>query len=130
MNTELKQLIQDFITLPMAIKVYEQDKKLVEDFYMANIYISMIDANIERLRQAQIETKKKMYTNYHVDVKRVGKTSYKWLSRGESGIIEYTPDELREMTKNIMGRYIYSTEFKVKDGFVDQLRRLEKESPR
>lgn len=96
---------------------------------MANIYISMIDANIERLRQAQIETKKKMYTKYHVDVKRVGKTSYKWLSRGQSGIIEYTPDELREMTKNIMGRYIYSTKFEVKDGFVDQLRRLEKESP-
>nr|WP_026681321.1 hypothetical protein [Priestia megaterium] len=130
MNTELKQLIQDFITLPMAIKVYEQDKKLVEDFYMANIYISMFDANIERLKKEFIETKKKMYTNYHVDVKRVGKTSYKWLSRGQSGIIEYTPDELREMTKNIMGRYIYSTEFKVKDGFIDQLKRLDKESPR
>ncbi|GAA0439469.1 MULTISPECIES: hypothetical protein [Virgibacillus] len=75
MNTELKQLIQDFIVIPVAIKVYEQDKKLVEDFYMANIYISMIDANIEQLNKETIETKKKMYTQYHVDVKRVGMTS-------------------------------------------------------
>ncbi|WBX80706.1 hypothetical protein PD280_02425 [Virgibacillus salarius] len=131
MNTELKQLIQDFIVIPMAIKVYEQDKKLIAaDFTMANLYISMIDAVIDRLRQVQIETKKKLYTKYHVDVKRVGNTSYKWLSRGESGIIEFTPQELREMTRDIMEKYMYGTKFKLKDGFVDQLRRLEKENPR
>uniref|UniRef100_UPI00262F5273 hypothetical protein n=1 Tax=uncultured Virgibacillus sp. TaxID=417355 RepID=UPI00262F5273 len=42
------------------------------------------------------------------DIKRVGKIVYKWLSRSQFGLMEFTPQELRESTKDIMEMYVIS----------------------
>lgn len=115
MNEELKKLAQDFIILPFVLKVFQQDKKRFNVFNTPNVYISMLEAVIEKIQKDIIATKQQLYTKYHLDIKRVGKTEYRWNSKGESGVFQYTSEELREMTKEKMEKYLQETEFQLND---------------
>ncbi|WP_200415929.1 hypothetical protein [Virgibacillus salexigens] len=127
MNEELKRLAQDFIILPFAAKIFEQDRKRFTKFKQGIVYQSMIDAVIERIQKDMSATKQKLYTKYHLDIKRIGNTTYRWNSRGNSGVIEYSSDDLKEMTSQTMKRYMKGTDFEVKEGFIDQVDKLKKE---
>ncbi|GGJ76416.1 hypothetical protein [Virgibacillus salexigens] len=113
MNDELKQLAQDFIILPFVLKVFKQDKKRFSKLKTANVYLSMIDALIERIHTELTATKQKLYTKYLLDIKRIGNTTYRWNSRGNSGTIKYSSEDLREMTREIMRRYMKGTKFEL-----------------
>ncbi|WP_200411366.1 hypothetical protein [Virgibacillus salexigens] len=115
MNEELKRLAQDFIILPFAAKIFEQDRKRFAKFKQGIVYQSMIDAVIERIQKDMSATKQKLYTKYHLDIKRIGNTTYRWNSRGNSGVIEYSSEDLKEMTNQAMKRYMNGTDFEVKD---------------
>ncbi|GGJ48406.1 hypothetical protein [Virgibacillus salexigens] len=127
MNEELKRLAQDFIILPFAAKIFEQDRKRFAKFKQGIVYQSMIDAVIERIQKDMSATKQKLYTKYHLDIKRIGNTTYRWNSRGNSGVIEYSSDDLKEMTSQTMKRYMKGTDFEIKEGFIDQVDKLKKE---
>ncbi|GGJ62123.1 hypothetical protein [Virgibacillus salexigens] len=127
MNGELKQLAQDFIILPFAVKVFEQDKILFKKSKQSIVYQSMIDAVIERIQEDMLATKQKLYTKYHLDIKRIGNTTYRWNSRGDNGVIEYSSEDLKEMTSRTMKRYMKGIDFEVKEGFIDQVDKLKKD---
>ena len=106
MNDEIKKIIHNFILLPLAIKVLKHDRQHFLDFKMRNVYLGKLDSSIMQLQKDIIVTKKLMYTKYHVDVKQVGNVSYKWECQNDSGVITYTPDQLKAMTTDVVKQYL------------------------
>lgn len=120
MNDEREKILHNYILLPLAIKVLNQDRKQFVDFKMSNVYLGKLDSSIMELQKDMIETKKLMYTKFHVDVKQIKSCSYSWKGRNDSGVITYTPDELKAMTADIVKEYLYGNkarDFEAKEGW-------------
>jgi len=97
-----KELIDRYITLPMVINVFKQDQEHFKKFKMRSLYLDLLDAAIEKASQDFYELKSDMISKYHLDVKRIGKTTYN--VNGE--VIEYSAEELKEMTSELMDEYL------------------------
>lgn len=108
-----RDIINRYIAIPMAIKVFQQDQKEFQKFKIGNLYLDLLDSIIEQLKSDFLELKKEMYSFYHIDIKYVGRfdnvEQYKVNNRT---IIEYTPGELKELTREIMEGYIYGDKAK------------------
>ncbi|GAB3051650.1 hypothetical protein [Virgibacillus ainsalahensis] len=101
-----KTIIKKYIAIPMAIKVFRQDQEKFKSYKIGNVYLDKLDAVINQLQHDLNNIKKQMYTVHHINIKRIDKSKYKV----NNEIIEFTPDELREMTKKIMQEYLYGDE--------------------
>lgn len=97
-----KKLIDRYITLPMAINVFKQDQNYFSKFKMGNIYLDWLDAAIEKASQDFYELKSDMISKYHMNVKRIGQTTYSV----NGDVVEYSAEELKEMTSELMGGYL------------------------
>lgn len=118
MDAQMNKLVHQFILLPLAIRVLQHDKKNFSDFKMRNVYQGKIESSITQLQQDLSSTKKLMYTQYHIDVKQIAQCSYRWSSRHDTGVITYTPGELKDMTRKVIEVYLYgskSTAFEPRD---------------
>ncbi|WP_337970275.1 hypothetical protein [Virgibacillus salexigens] len=67
MSSELKQLIHNFIIFPLAIKLFQEDLNRFEGLVYENVYLGKIDAAINELKKDINNTKKQLYTHYHID---------------------------------------------------------------
>lgn len=103
-----KKLIDRYIALPMAINVLKQDRQEFKKFTMGPAYLALLDPAIEKATQDFYELKKDMISKHHVDIKRIGKLQYK--VNGE--IVEYTADEIKKLSEEIMNEYFGSVEIK------------------
>ncbi|WP_200416429.1 hypothetical protein [Virgibacillus salexigens] len=101
-----KTLIKKYIAIPMAIKVFSQDLEKFKSYKMRNVYLDKLDAVIDQLQNDLNDIKKQIYTVHHINVRRIDKCKYK----ANNEIIEFTPDEMREMTKVVMQEYLYGSE--------------------
>lgn len=113
-----KSIIEKYITLPMAIKVFRQDKYKFADFKFGNLYQDKIDSCLDRLQKDFNELKRKMYTVHHLDVKYLGKHNDEVRYAVNNEVISFAPEDLRKMTEDVMGDYLYgskSTAFERKD---------------
>ncbi len=46
-----KELIQDYILLPLALKVLKHDMKVFEDFSMRRVYLGKLDSCVEQIKK-------------------------------------------------------------------------------
>lgn len=113
MNKDFYQTAQDFIVLPFALKIFQQDKELFKEYKSmksTNVFVSMLDAAIEGLQTDLNHTKQQLYAKYHTDIKRTGRTVYRWHSKGEIGTLQFFSDELRQLTNEAMTKYMGKAE--------------------
>lgn len=99
----MEELIKRYITMPMAITVFKQDLEKFNEFKLGNLYLDMIESIIDRMTKDYLELQRKMYTKHHIDIKKIEKGKYQ--VNGE--IMEFTSDELKDMTNQLMSEYLY-----------------------
>ena len=92
-----KDLILKYITITLAIKVLKQDKEQFSKLKFGYLYQDLIDTAIKRMEQDYYHMKGKMYNV----VKRLDNTHYN--IKGE--VIEYTPEQLRDLTRKTIEEY-------------------------
>ncbi len=105
-----KEVIADYVTIPMAIKVLRQDREVLSDFKMYRIYLSKMDAVLEQLQHDFNATKKHLYTVDHVKISCIEKSDtmkYNVRGNGINEVVEFTPSELRSLTSELMRDYLY-----------------------
>jgi hypothetical protein len=94
--------IRRYIALPLAITVIKQDKEKFEEFKLGNIYLDLLDSIIEEMHRDYLEIKALMYSKYHIDIKKIDNKTYK----ANNEVYEFTPEELKEMSSQIMSEYL------------------------
>lgn len=99
----MEELIKRYIAMPMAVAVFKQDKEKFSEFRLGNLYEDMLDAIIERMQQDYFHLKKELITKHHIDIKKIEKGKYEI----NKEIVEFTPEELKEMTREVMSDYLY-----------------------
>lgn len=100
------KIIQKFIATQLAIKNFRRDKINFEDFKFGYVYNDMLDSIIEQLEKEFYSLKAKLISSYHIEVMFLGKEEnvnrYKIKNKDTEKIIEFTSDELKEMTGALM----------------------------
>ncbi|MBP1948475.1 hypothetical protein [Virgibacillus litoralis] len=105
-----KEVIASYVTIPMAIKVLQQDCEVFNDFKMYRIYLSKIDAVMDQLQHDFNATKKHLYTVDYVKISCIEKgdtMKYNVCGNGMNKVFEFTPSELRSLTSELMRDYLY-----------------------
>ena len=96
-----KELINYYITLPMAITIFRQDRKTFGALKFGNLFEDKLDATIEQMKKDFYALKKDIISKHHLDIRCVDQCVYS--VNGE--IIKFTPDELEKMTIKLAQRY-------------------------
>ncbi|WP_029265663.1 hypothetical protein [Virgibacillus alimentarius] len=102
-----KNLIDKFIAMPLAVTVFKQDQNQFKSFKMRNLYLDKLDAVIDRMEKDFYSLKQTLISKYHLDVKVIDQCTYNVNGK----VIEYTPEEMKLMTSEVMHEYL----FKVKE---------------
>ena len=109
-----KEVVNKYIALSLAIKVFRKDKEIFADFKFGNLYQDELDAVIDLLQNDFNELKREMYTVHHLDVKYLGKHDNEVRYAVNNEVITYSPEDLRKMTEQVMEEYLFgekATEF-------------------
>ncbi|MCM3397247.1 MULTISPECIES: hypothetical protein [Oceanobacillus] len=96
--------VNQFIATSLAIKVFKYDQKLFNDFKMGMVYLDVTDAVIDRLYEDFNNLKRDMYAVHHIDIRQLDETKYIVKSRDKNEVSEYTPEQLKQMTSDVMDR--------------------------
>ncbi|WP_087974302.1 hypothetical protein [Oceanobacillus rekensis] len=102
-----KDIVLRYITIPMAIKVFRQDKESFRHFKLGNLYLDKLDTVLQQLNKTFHQLKKEMYTIHHLDIRYLGKTDKEVKYSVNNEVITFTPEELRLTTSEIMSEYLY-----------------------
>lgn len=92
-----QDLINKYITLPMAIKVLKQDKIKVDELKFGYLYQDLIDTAIKNMEMDFYKLKGKLFNK----VKRLEGTKYKI----DNKVIEYALEQLKELTTKTIKEY-------------------------
>jgi hypothetical protein len=98
-----RELINKYIAMPMAIKVFIQDIEKFNEFKLGNLYVDMLDSIIQRMHQDYFDLKAELISIHHVDVKKLDVGKYKI----NNEVVEFTPEELKKFTEEVMSDYLY-----------------------
>jgi len=101
-----KDIVRRFIVIPMAIKVFRQDKEKFAAFRFGNLYQDKIDSCLDNLQKDFNELKREMCTVHHLDVKNLGKQGSEVRYTVNNEVITFTPEDLRKMTEIMMEEYL------------------------
>ncbi|MEN2765853.1 hypothetical protein [Ornithinibacillus xuwenensis] len=96
-------LIKRYIAYPMAIKVFHQDIERFKKVKLSNLYQDMLESIIERMQEDFYKLNDELRSRYRMDVKRLDNGRYKV----NNEVLEYTPEELKEFTSQLMSEYLY-----------------------
>jgi len=106
---QVQQIINRYIALPLAIKIFKKDQAEFQKFKIGNLYLDLLDNLIEQINNDYLELKREMYSKYHLDVKYLGKENNKERYKiNNEETVEYTPAELKELVRSIMEEYLYN----------------------
>lgn len=100
------ELIDRFIATSLAIKVFRRDYNLFADFKFRSVYQGKLDKIIEVLVQDFNDLRKDMYTVHHIDIKRLSDTKYRVRGKEINEVVQFTPEQLKQMTSEIMDEYL------------------------
>lgn len=106
-------IVKRYIAMPMAIKVFKQDKERFNEFKLGNLYEDMLDSIIERMQQDFFNLKDEMNSK-HINLRKID--SLKYRVNGE--VMEFSSEELKEMTGELMSEYLHGDKagkFELKD---------------
>ena len=116
LNQEVREKMLKAVILPLVLKVFQRDKKLFQGFKTRNVYLDKLDVVIESVQTDLNQVKQQMYSVYHIDLKPLNQEGEEWKSQWktsqQTGIMTFTPDQLREHTKNLMKEYLYGSSAK------------------
>ncbi len=113
-----REVINKFIAIPLAIKVFRMDREQIKDFKTAHVYLDKLDAVLVKLQEDFNILKKDMYTLHHIDIKFLGKENGTVKYKANSEVITFTPEELKAMTSDLMRDHLYGEkagEFPIQD---------------
>lgn len=108
----MRDLVLKYITMPMAVKVFRDDKKYISSSKVNVLYYDLIDSILEELENDFKKLKADMYSKYHLDVKHLGKANGVVKYSVNKKVIEFTPNELRNETEALMKEYLSTVDFK------------------
>lgn len=111
----MRDLILKYVTMPMAIKVFKDDKKYFSSSKVNVLYYDLIDSILEELENDFKQLKADMYSKYHLDVKHLEKANDVVKYSVNKKVIEFTPNELRNKTKALMKEYLSTVEIKSRE---------------
>ncbi len=106
----MKNLVLRFITMPMAVLVFKQDKEEVKKSKAQAVYLDLIDSVLEQLREDFKQLKADMYSKHHLDIKCLGKSGNKVKYTVNRQVIEFSSEELRANTEKLMKEYLIKVE--------------------
>ncbi len=113
MDQDMKSILMKCITLPLVLKVFNRDKKLLHDFKTRNVYLDKLDSVMESVQTDLNHVKQQMYSKHHIEVKTLKSKGeihpYKWKTPDREGVIEFSSSELRELTRKMMEEYLYGS---------------------
>ncbi|WP_047984109.1 hypothetical protein [Ornithinibacillus californiensis] len=98
-----EELIKKYISHPMVLTVFKQDIQKFNEFKLSNLYVDMLESIIDRFQQDYFRLKAEMYSKHHNEVKRLDTRNYKV----NDELMEFTPEELKEITKVLMSEYLH-----------------------
>lgn len=101
-----KEVVNKYIALSLAIKVFRKDKEIFADFKFGNLYQDELDAVIDLLLNDFNELRKELYTVHHIDVKYLGTERNEVRYSVNKEVITYSPEDLRKMTEDVMENYL------------------------
>jgi hypothetical protein len=102
------ELIKKYIAMPMAIKVFQQDLHTFREFSIGNLYLDMVESIIVRLEKDFYKLKSELISEHHIDVRKLSNGKYK----ANNEVYDFTPEELKEMTSQVMSDYLYGDKAK------------------
>lgn len=104
----MDDLILRYVNMPMTIRIFKEDKEKFKVSTMSMLYDDIFDSMIEALQHDYNELRKEMYTVHHLDIKRVGLLTY----TVNKQVVEYTAEQLKRKTEELMNEYMTTTEIK------------------
>lgn len=99
-------IVNQFIATSLAIKVFKRDQKSFMDFKFFELYLDMTDAVIDKLQEDLNTLRKELITKHHIDVRQLDGTKYLVKGRNANEVREFTSDQLKQMTTEVMDRYL------------------------
>lgn len=105
-----KDLVLRFITMPMAITVFKQDKKHFKVSKVNVLFYDLIDSVLAKMEQDFRQMKADMYKKHHLDVRYLGEGNGLVNYRVNQKMISFTPAELKEQTEKLMKEYMVNVE--------------------
>lgn len=115
-----KDIVLRFITMPMAIKVFKQDKEQFSKSKVNILYYDLIDSILDKLEKDFNQLKADMFTKYHLDLKYLGEYSGVLKYTVNKEVVEFKPEELKVKTEELMREYIVKVDLKRKDRIWEQ----------
>ncbi len=100
----MKKLIDKYIALRLSLKVFRLDREKFKEFKAANIYLDKLDAVIDQVRKDLHTLKRDLIVRHHLDIKKINDFEYSV----NGSVYSYTSDELKEMTEDMMVKYLMS----------------------
>lgn len=104
----MDDLILRYVTMPMTIRIFKEDKESFKVSKMSMLYDDVFDSMIEALQHDYNELRKEMFTVHHLDIKRIGQLKY----TVNQQVVEYTAAQLRDKTEELMNEYMRTTKIK------------------
>ena len=102
----MQDLILKYIAMPMAIKIFKDDRESFKVSKVAPIYFDLIESILKQLEKDFKQLKADMFTKYHLDIRYLGKDDGTVKYGVNKDVIEFSPEELRNGTQKIMEEYI------------------------
>ncbi|MEN2468185.1 hypothetical protein [Ornithinibacillus sp. JPR2-1] len=99
----MNDLINKYISYPLAVTVFKQDLERFKSFEVGNLYMDMVESIIERMHKDYYELKSDLISKHHIDIKRLGAGKYQI----NKEVVEFTSDELKKMTEELMSEYLH-----------------------
>ncbi|WP_017471998.1 hypothetical protein [Amphibacillus jilinensis] len=104
------KIINNFIILPFVLTLFKKDRHAFNQLKFNYLYEQFFDQLIEQVQKDIIANKQLMYSKYKINVQLVERTTktwrYKIYENSHGRIIEFTPNELKEMTITSMNDYL------------------------
>lgn len=111
-----RDVVLRFVCMPMAAALFRQDKNKFSVSKVNVVYYDLIDSVLEKLDIDFKQLKADMYSKYHLDVKYLGKNNGIVRYSVNKEIVEYTPDELKDKTEELMKEYLGNVKLKSSEG--------------
>lgn len=114
MQDDMKRTLYAFIVLPYVIKVFKRDFLSFEAdnvIKFNNPLLDKIDTAINSAQDDLSAVKRQIYNEFHMKVRNLGKQDgnirFDWQTPNDSGDIKLTPEQLRDLTGDMMRLYLY-----------------------
>ncbi|WP_226038511.1 hypothetical protein [Aquibacillus saliphilus] len=113
MDEHMENTLYAYIVLPYVLKIFQKDMKIFENgpFNLKIPYLDKLDTAIESAQDDLNVVKQTIFKQYHMKIRYLGKKDniirFDWQTQTDSGDVLFTPDQLYELTKDMMGLYLY-----------------------